>query len=165
MFVLRSVALLSAGLLAGAMGYGAVNLVPTFRSVPLDVRLTFHAELMRMNGPVVQTLMGLAVVTSIVLAVRSGGRGRWLAIGAAVLVVVSFLVTRFGNVPINAEIKVWAATGPPPDHASILRRWEIFNVIRTVAAVAAFGLLLLATGDRELGSRLPDDVAVGRVGD
>ena len=162
---IRSVALLSAGLLAGAMGYGAVNLVPTFRSVPLDVRLTFHTELMRMNGPVVQTVMALAFVGSVALAVRSGGGRRWVAVGAAALVLVSFLVTRFGNVPINAEMKMWVATAPPPDHASILRRWEIFNVVRTVAAVAAFGLLVLATGDRELGPRLPDDVAVGRVGD
>ena len=52
-------------------------------------------------------------------------------------------MTRFGNVPVNADIKVWAATAPPPDHATILRRWEIFNVVRTVAAVAAFGLLLV----------------------
>jgi uncharacterized membrane protein len=142
---LRSLALLAAGLLAGAMGYGALNVVQAFRAVPLDVRLTFHTALMRMNGPVIQTVMALAFVTSVAIAVTDRGRPRWLAAAAAALVLVSFLVTRFGNVPINADIKVWAATVPPPDHAAILRRWEIFNVVRTVAAVAAFALLLLPT--------------------
>ena len=141
MSYLRSFALLAAGLLAGAMGYGAVNLVQAFRAVPLDVRLTFHTALMRMNGPVIQSVMALAFLASVALAVTHRGRDRWIAAGAAAL--VSFLVTRFGNVPINAEIKVWAATTPPPDHASILRRWELYNVIRTVAAVTAFGLLLV----------------------
>lgn len=87
-----------------------------FRAVPLDVRLTFHTALMRMNGPVIQTVMALAFLGSVALAVINRGGRRWTAA---------------------------AATAPPPDHASILRRWEIFNVVRTVAAVAAFGLLLL----------------------
>jgi uncharacterized membrane protein len=140
---LRSLALLAAGLLAGAMGYGALNVVQAFRAVPLDVRLTFHTALMRMNGPVIQTVMALAFLGSVALAVTNRGGQRWTAAAAAALVLVSFLVTRFGNVPINADIKVWAATAAPPDHASILRRWEIFNMVRTVAAVAAFGLLLV----------------------
>lgn len=142
---IRSVALLATGLLAGAMSYGAVNVVPAFRAVPLDVRLTFHTALMRMNGPVIQTVMALAFLGSVLLAVTHRGRPAWIAGAAAALILVSFLVTRFGNVPINADIKVWAATAPPPDHAAILRRWEIFNVVRTVAAVAAFALLLVPT--------------------
>ena len=53
--VVGALALLFTGLLAGAFGYGAVNVVQTFKAVPLDVRLTFHTAMMKMNGPVMQT--------------------------------------------------------------------------------------------------------------
>ncbi|MEO3818082.1 hypothetical protein [Plantactinospora sp. B24E8] len=82
----RTLALLSTGLLAGALGHGAVNVVVTFNAVPLDVRLTFHAALMRMNGPVVQTVTACAVVGSVAFAVLVRGRAHLLAadrVGAA----------------------------------------------------------------------------------
>lgn len=145
--LVRAIALLSTGLLAGALSYGAVNVVATFNAVPLDVRLTFHAALMRMNGPVVQTVMACAAVSSVAFAVVGRGRARHFAGGSGGLVLLSFLVTRFGNVPINAQIKTWALTSAPADHAAVLRRWETFNDIRTVAAVAAF-LLILVAADR-----------------
>ncbi|MEU6999771.1 DUF1772 domain-containing protein [Nonomuraea sp. NPDC046570] len=147
----KAVALLSTGLLAGAFGYGAVNVAYAFRAVPLDVRFTFHTALMQVNGPVMQTTMGLAVLGSLLLAVVSRGVPRLLAAGAAVLALASFLITRFGNVPINGQIKQWAVTSAPPDHAAILQRWETFHVLRTSAAFIAFLLVvLLATG---LGDR------------
>ncbi|MFI0451785.1 DUF1772 domain-containing protein [Actinomadura sp. 6N118] len=70
------------------------------------------------------------------------GTPRLLAGAASGLAVVSFLVTRFGNVPINQKIKVWAVTAPPPDHAEILQRWEAFNIVRTVTALVAFLLII-----------------------
>lgn len=140
-------AVLSTGLLAGAFGYGAVNVATTFNAVPLDVRLTFHSALMRMNGPVMQTTMALAALSSIALAVLSRGRRRYLAAAAGALAVASFLITRLGNVPINGQIKVWAVSTPPADHVSILQTWEAFNVARTLTALTAFVLVVvLATG-------------------
>ncbi|MEV6520546.1 anthrone oxygenase family protein [Longispora sp. NPDC051575] len=151
----RGFALLSTGLLAGAFGYGAVNLVHGFRTVPLDVRLTFHTALMAVNGPVVQTVMALAILSSGALAVLTRGLPRLLAASAGALAVASFLVTRFGNVPINARIKVWAVGTVPPDHAEILARWELFNNLRTGAAFVAFCLIVLVAvaGDRLAGPR------------
>ncbi|WP_329390083.1 hypothetical protein OG625_38160 [Streptomyces sp. NBC_01351] len=67
--LVTALALLSTGLLAGAFGYGAVNVATTFEVVPLDVRLTFHSALMRVNGPVMQSTMGLAALSSLALAV------------------------------------------------------------------------------------------------
>ncbi|MFF5990712.1 DUF1772 domain-containing protein [Prauserella flavalba] len=139
-----TLALLFTGLLAGAFGYGALNVAPTFDVVPLDVRLQFHTALMRMNGPVMQTLMGLSVVSALALAITTRGRARRCAAIASALCAGSFLVTRFGNVPINGRIKVWAATTPPPDHAAQLQRWEVFNQVRSAAAFVAFVLLRVA---------------------
>ncbi len=141
---LRGAALLFPGLLAGAFGYGAVNVVYAFREVPLDVRFTFHTALMRVNGPVMQSLMGLAVLSTLLLAVRSTGSRRWTAAGASALVFLSFLVTRFGNVPINQQIKAWAVSVPPSDYADILRRWELFHFTRTGCALVAFVLAITA---------------------
>lgn len=92
--IVTALSLLSTGLLAGAFGYGAVNVMTTFNAVPLDVRLTFHSALMRMNGPVMQTVMALAALSSLALALLARRR---LAAAASALAVVSFLITRLGT--------------------------------------------------------------------
>jgi uncharacterized membrane protein len=139
--LLQGLSLLSTGLLAGAFAYGAANLVPTFNAVPVGLRLDFHAELMKANGITVQGAMAVSTLSSLALAALTRGRDRLLASVAGILTLASFLITRFGNVPINGRIKQWAATAPPPDHAEILRRWELFNYARTLTALAAFALL------------------------
>lgn len=139
---LLGVALLSTGLLAGAFGYGVANLVPAFGSVPIEMRLDFHAELMRTNGITMQTAMAVSALSAFALAAVTRARTRALAAAAGLLTVASFLITRFGNVPINGRIKQWAVTAPPADHAEILRRWELFNDARTGTAVVAFALLI-----------------------
>ncbi|MFI7015191.1 anthrone oxygenase family protein [Streptomyces sp. NPDC050164] len=160
----QGIALLSTGALAGAFGYGAANLVPTFNAVPLEMRLSFHTELMRMNGITVQGAMGLSVLSAIALAMRTRTSARWLAGGAGLLVVASFLITRFGNVPINGRIKEWAATSPPPDHAAILDRWEAFNHARTGAAFAAFALLIILSVRRDRTGRRSPAAPLGDPG-
>ncbi|MEU4344484.1 DUF1772 domain-containing protein [Nocardia sp. NPDC023852] len=141
----RAFALLFSGLLAGAFGYGAVNVLYAFRRVPLDVRFTFHTALMSVNGLVMQALMGLTIFSTLVLAVRSTARYRWFAGGAAVLAVAALVITRLGNVPINQHIKVWAVSGPPADYATLLARWEAFHFARTACAVVAFLLVVMLT--------------------
>ncbi|MFB7588932.1 anthrone oxygenase family protein [Streptomyces sp. NPDC056169] len=141
--VLQGLALLATGLLTGAFGYGAANLVPTFNAVPLDMRLSFHAELMKMNGITMQAAMAVSTLSALTLAVLTRGRARLMAGAAALLTLASFLITRLGNVPINGRIKEWALTAAPADHAEILRRWELFNNLRTLTALAAFVLLIV----------------------
>ncbi|MBF6466059.1 DUF1772 domain-containing protein [Nocardia beijingensis] len=140
----RAFALVPGGLLAGAFGYAAVNVLYAFRRVPLDVRFTFHTALMSVNGVVMQSLMGLNILGTLALAIRSTGRLRLLAATASAFAVAAFLITRLGNVPINQQIKVWAISGPPADYAEILGRWEVFHFARTACALVAF-LLVVAT--------------------
>ncbi|MFI5774550.1 anthrone oxygenase family protein [Streptomyces sp. NPDC051658] len=151
--LLRGLALLATGLLAGAFGYGAANLVPTFNAVPLDTRLSFHAELMKMNGITMQAAMAVSTLSSLTLAALTRGRARLIAGTAGLLTFASFLITRLGNVPINGRIKEWALTSAPADHAEILRRWELFNNLRTLTALTAFALLII------LALRQPTDHA------
>ncbi|WP_327263574.1 DUF1772 domain-containing protein [Streptomyces sp. NBC_01232] len=159
--LLQGIALLATGLLAGAFGYGAANLVPTFNAVPLDMRLSFHAELMKMNGITVQAAMGVSTVCSLALAALTRGRTRLLAGAAGLLTLASFLITRFGNVPINGRIKEWARTSAPADHAEILRRWEMFNDLRTGAAVIAFAVLVFLALGPQTRDRRPAGPGTG----
>ncbi|MEV6556015.1 DUF1772 domain-containing protein [Nocardia sp. NPDC051756] len=141
----RASALCFGGLLAGAFGYGAINVVYAFRKVPTEVRFTFHTALMSVNGLVMQSLMGLTILSCVVLAFRTTARDRWFAGTAAGLAIASFLITRLGNVPINQHIKQWAVTAPPPDYAEILSRWETFHFARTACALLAFLLIVTRT--------------------
>lgn len=135
---------MSSGLLSGAFFYGWANVTPTFAAVPLDVHLTFRTQLMTLNGIVMQALMGATVTTAVLLAIVSRARARACAAGAAVLGSATFLVTRFGNVPINGEIKAWAAGDLAADYLDRLRTWGVFNDIRVATAVAAFVLVIVA---------------------
>ncbi|MFD7292469.1 anthrone oxygenase family protein [Streptomyces sp. NPDC059897] len=140
--LVHGMALLATGLLAGAFGYGAANLVPTFDAVPQQMRFDFHTELMKVNGITVQGAMTVSALSSLALAALLRGRHRAVAATAFALTLASFLVTRFGNVPINGRIKQWAAHGPSPDAVELLQRWELFNIVRTLTAVVAFSLLI-----------------------
>lgn len=150
--LVRSLALFTTGLLAGAFGYGAANLVPTFQRVPLQLRLEFHTELMRNNSISMQATMAAAALSCLALAVRSAGRRRVVAAVATVLVVASSLITRWGNVPINHRINEWVTAGAPADYAAILTRWDLFHFLRTGTAFAAFALVIaLVVGLRQPG--------------
>ncbi|MGV9846555.1 anthrone oxygenase family protein [Streptomyces fungicidicus] len=154
----HGVALLATGLLAGAFGYGAANLVPTFEAVTPDMRFDFHAQLMKVNGITVQGAMIVSTLASLTLAVLTRGRTRLAAATASLLTFASFLITRFGNVPINGRIKHWAINGPEPDTAELLRRWELFNNARTLTGIAAFVVLITLALRGQTGGP-PDDRA------
>ncbi|WP_378730683.1 anthrone oxygenase family protein [Nocardia brasiliensis] len=138
----HSLALLTTGLLAGAFGYGAANLAPTFRRVPLQMRLEFHTDLMRNNSVSMQLTMALAALSCVALAALTSGRPRLLAALSGTLVVASFVITRFGNVPINHQINRWVTEGAPTDYAEILTRWDYFHYLRTGTALIAFALMI-----------------------
>ncbi|MBL1073546.1 DUF1772 domain-containing protein [Nocardia sp. 2] len=148
--LVRSAALLTTGLLAGAFGYGAANLIPTFHRVPLQMRLDFHSDLMKSNSISMQLTMAAAAVAGLALAVLSTGRARGMAAAATGLVVATFAITRLGNVPINHRINDWAVSGAPADYAEILTRWDMFHYLRTGTALAAFAIMIaLAVFSRE----------------
>ncbi|MBS1689802.1 MAG: DUF1772 domain-containing protein, partial [Bacteroidetes bacterium] len=138
--ICKFVALLATGLLSGAFMYGFLNVVPTFYEVPLNVHLIYRVQLMRHNGITMQTLMGLSFITPIWYAVLCKGSraAKSFAILAACMALATFLITRFGNVPINQVIKTWLPSNHPANWEAVLQRWDTFNFIRTLTAVACF---------------------------
>jgi uncharacterized membrane protein len=135
------------GLLAGAFMYGLLNVVPTFYEVPFNVHLIYRVQLMNHNSMTMQFLMGVSIITPLWYAVvyRHSLPVMSLAIFAAALALISLLVTRFGNVPINQIIKTWPPAHPPGNWTAILHTWDRYNLIRTLTALGCFIFFITAT--------------------
>jgi hypothetical protein len=95
------------------------------------------------NGTVMPVLMGIGFAASVWLAVAARGRLRAAAGSSAVLTAIVAAVTRFGNVPVNDEVRSWLANGPAPDYVERLQYWGVLNDIRLATALAAFVVLVV----------------------
>ena len=97
-------------------------------------------------------LMGLgALLLTVALAVLARGRPEafWLYVGAAVLMAVAALVTRFGNQPINEQVMAWSAGALPENWQTARDSWSSWHLVRLGAGAGALVLLTLAIlGDR-----------------
>lgn len=100
-------------------------------------------------------LMGAAcIVLAVLLAAsrRTPRVGRYLLAGTAVLLICAALVTRLGNQPINAIVMTWTPASPPPEWTRLRDLWWHWHVVRTLAAIGALVLAVLAV----LSRRRPD---------
>lgn len=86
-----------------------------------------------------------AMITTVVLAIRARGNDRRVVLVAIALLVIVFATTFAINLPINSDQTAWSVQNPPSDWASVRDRWQVAHAIRTVAAVLAFGLLIVAS--------------------
>lgn len=143
----NTVVLFATGLLAGTFFYAKFNILPTFWDVPTDIHFRFRVALMKHNGIVVQSLMAIAILSSVWFAwtIRILRNAYIFAGFSVILTIATFLITRFGNVPINSQIKTWLSTAPPEDWVSILKTWDFYHTCRTVTAIGSFIMILIAT--------------------
>lgn len=91
--------------------------------------------------------MGAArIVLTAFLVIRSKGnpRLRYMLGAAIVLLLVAAVVTRFANQPINAIVITWSAQAPPVEWAQLREQWWHWHIVRTVAAIGALALAVLA---------------------
>lgn len=144
-FIPQFIALAATGLLAGAFVYGLLNVVPTFYEVPLRVHLSYRTQLMNHNSMTMQSLMVASIITPLWYAyVGRSSAAPVFAIVSGLLALTCLLVTRFGNVPINQQIKTWSPDTLPDNWAIILRTWDHFNLVRSLAALGCFISCILA---------------------
>lgn len=142
----RILALLTTGLLAGILGYGWLNLAPVFHEVPADVHLAFRVKLMNHNSVMMPALMFIAFTACATYAYTSRRIPlvRNMAVISAVLAIAVFLVTRFGNVPINQQIRGWSPQTLPANWQEILNSWDLYHAIRTCCGLLCFIILNIA---------------------
>lgn len=60
---------------------------------------------------------------------------------AAGLLIVSGLITKLGNQPINAIVITWEKSNAPTNWTELRDRWWSLHTIRMLTAVMAFGLI------------------------
>lgn len=91
-------------------------------------------------------LGAMCVVLTAGLAFMSRGNPLvcYLFIGAAVLLVVAGLITRFANQPINSMVMTWSTQAPPTNWESLRDTWWQWHITRTLAGIGALALTLLA---------------------
>ena len=66
----------------------------------------------------------------------------WLAVG---LLILSGLITRFGNQPINAIVMTWNLDAVPDTWTAFRDKWWTFHVMRTLSTIAGFGIIVWVT--------------------
>ena len=143
----NAVALFSTGLLAGTFFYVKFNVLPTFWEVPTFVHINFRYTLMKHNDVVFQPLMLATIITCIWFTwrIRSLTNVSILTGFASILAITTYLITHFGNLPINSQLKVWVETTPPKNWIKILKTWDFYHTCRTITAIGSFTMILIAT--------------------
>lgn len=96
-------------------------------------------------------LMPVLGLISIILTVayaflcRGDKLNRNLLFAAAVFLIASGVITRFGNQPINAVVITWDLDSIPDNWTELRDRWWTFHIMRTLSALTGFALIVWVT--------------------
>jgi hypothetical protein len=144
--VAKLLSLMSTGFLAGVFTYAYFAIIPAWNEVPREVHFAYRVALMRHNAIVMQSIMLVGILAPLWWAWTLGAMpvARLCAVAASIMNLTTVLVTRFGNVPINQLVRKWLTEPPPANYQEPLHRWDVFNNIRSIAAVSGFLLILIA---------------------
>ena len=146
--IARAVAVTGAGLYAGILLgdlAGAAQARPQLPGASLvQLQQIIHARFVFiMPALVVTTLVACGAWMALVRPHRRDAEF-WLVAGTAAGVVLCGIITRLVNVPLNDQLVKWSVAFPPPNVHELWAPWEGAHAIRTVIAVVAFGLAVVA---------------------
>ena len=137
-------ALFFVALVAGAAFAIWIDYNPTGMSPAFYTQQMQHAiRVFTVPLPTVVILGVLFTIVSTVLARRERPDFYFLFVASVCIVAVA-LITGFGNIPINNQIKMWNIGSPPADWGNLADRWWWFQTMRTIAAVGGLSLLIIA---------------------
>jgi uncharacterized membrane protein len=146
-------ALFFVALVAGAafaiwIDYNPAGMSPAFYTEKMQ-----HAiRVFTVPLPTVVILGVLFTIVSTVLARRERPQF-YLLIAASICIVAVALITAFGNIPINNQIRMWNPSYPPSNWQELAQRWWWFQTVRTIAAIGGLSLLIIAAQTRRGLSR------------
>ncbi len=125
------------GLLAGLMlGTGLQGF--SSRSLSETNWTSQHQATDALFRQLMPAFFNVTAVALIATAIVARGQARWFFAAAALLVIVSILVTVLMELPLNKEIALWSAGGAPIHWMEVRDRWLRNHVVRTVALVISF---------------------------
>jgi hypothetical protein len=97
---------------------------------------------------VLMPILGLiAILLTVAYAVMCKGEKskRNLLFIAAILLIASGLITRFGNQPINAIVITWNLEAIPDTWTELRDKWWSFHIMRSLSTMMSFALIVWAT--------------------
>jgi uncharacterized membrane protein len=68
-----------------------------------------------------------------------------LLLVAASLLIISALITKFGNQPINAIVITWEKNDMPDEWTSLRDKWWSLHILRCLASITALLLIVIAS--------------------
>ncbi|MER8014887.1 DUF1772 domain-containing protein [Streptomyces griseoluteus] len=133
------------GLMVGVEFSVAFVMNRIFDALPEDSGQLARAHGGRMLGALMPFWYIGSLVLSAVWAIAGWDRpGAGLAVIAAVLLVVSVIMSLLLLVPINNRGKTWTPENRPADWKEQMNRWDRYHYVRVAVIVAAFALLVAA---------------------
>lgn len=146
--VTRVVAVTGAGLYAGILLgdlAGAAQARPQLDpSSFVQLQQIIHARFVIMMPALVVATVVACFAWLALLRPRRRGAELWLVIGTTAGIVLCGILTRLVNVPLNSQLVKWSVSFPPPNVHELWAPWEGAHAIRTVIAVVAFVLAVVA---------------------
>ena len=144
---IRFVNVFSAGLVAGGTAIVLLVLLPALRQLPDPQAVRLH----QLVTPLFYRYQPLTTAVSAVSALGAlaidpnvtSVQGLATVAGLVCTAGVAIVSFRF-NMPLNSVIARWSADAVPSEYASIRARWNTAHAARTIFAVAALGLYLVA---------------------
>ena len=161
--VVRVVAVTGAGLYAGILLgdlAGAAQARPQLNPGSfVQLQQIIHARFVILM-PVLVVITILACIAWLVL-LRPHRRGAefWLVAGTGAGVVLCGILTRLVNVPLNDQLVKWSVAFPPPNVHELWAPWEGAHAIRTVIALVAFVLGVIAVSLADPPPRVVQDTS------
>jgi uncharacterized membrane protein len=137
---------LTNGVAAGIMLATVIGVVPLMVASPYSQYVRMVQFMWPRYDPTMPILNGLSLVIDVVLAVVQPAAARpWYLLAAALLaVVMAISITR--NVPVNKYVSRLDPAQEPAEWARVdpRLRWQRWNLVRTVVALIAFGVNVVA---------------------
>ncbi len=117
---------------------------------PVELTPSFYAEKMQhaiaaFTVPLPIVLMGGIIFTILsTIILRKDRKSFYLLFSASICVIAALLITFFGNIPINNQIKTWNINSVPDDWKELEYKWWYIHTFRTIFQTAGLSLLILA---------------------
>jgi uncharacterized membrane protein len=133
----QMLAVVMVGLIAGLMlGTGIEQ--HSLRALSASAWVTEHQVMDSWFRVIMPPFWNATALVLVVAALLSCGQARWLFGVAALLLIVSLVVTVRVEVPINRSIAMWDANLPPANWAQVRDHWLAFHRLRAASGILAF---------------------------
>jgi uncharacterized membrane protein len=140
------------GIVAAALGTGglallAIAIVPTMLRLPEAGSVRLHQEVHDKVHPYMPAMFASSAVCAIAVLIFRHDFGKsstvLTAAGLAGTLSVIF-ISQFLNTPINNAVASWSLDQIPSEYVGMRARWRIYNLTRTVIAIASLSCYVAA---------------------